>query len=266
MNGTPSVASRLVAARLPGAEKPRRHRFEGGDTAALLRLIAELRSQALTRRGGKTDVACCFEAGRDGFWLHRLLTGHGVSTYMLEPTGILMNRRAKRVPKRIGSTQRICFACVPSGLLAIGRYVAWCVRRRMRKKAPSARTASANSLYMTNSASKTELRRCCSRRASGEGHLCASGSDVAALRTGDRHALLPLLRAELERLRRRLILVLELIREPEQDQAEELEEPKVVDRMIGKIIVLQRIRDIGENFPSCWDSRCAAAPVFWTVG
>jgi hypothetical protein len=171
-----SVAYRLVAARLPGTEKPRRPRFEGGDTAALLRLIAELRSQALTRRGGKTDVACCFEAGRDGFWLHRLLTAHGVSTYMLEPTGILMNRRAKRVPKRIGSTQRICFGCVPSGLLAIGRYVVWCVRRRMRKKAPSARTASTNSLYMINSASKTELSRCCSRRASGEGHLCASGS------------------------------------------------------------------------------------------
>ena len=31
-------------------------------------------------------VVCCFEAGRDGFWLHRLLTVHGVANYVLEPT------------------------------------------------------------------------------------------------------------------------------------------------------------------------------------
>ena len=39
-----AVSSWLVAARLPGAEKVRLHRIEGGDTAALLALIAELRS------------------------------------------------------------------------------------------------------------------------------------------------------------------------------------------------------------------------------
>jgi transposase len=39
--------------------------------------------------------------------------------------------------------------------------------------------------------------------------------DVAALRTGDGRALPPLLRAEFNRLRRRLVLVLELIRELE---------------------------------------------------
>ena len=41
-------------------------------------------------------IVCCFEAGRDGFWLHRLLTAHGVVSYVLEPTSILVNRRARR--------------------------------------------------------------------------------------------------------------------------------------------------------------------------
>ncbi len=68
-----SVTSWLVAARLPGAEKPRLHRIEGGDTAALLALIAELRSRASAKGGRPAKVVCCFEAGRDGFWLHRLL-------------------------------------------------------------------------------------------------------------------------------------------------------------------------------------------------
>src|SRR5712675_2134934 len=91
-----SVSSWLVAARLPGAEKSRLHRIEGGDTAALLGLFAELRSRASAKLAGEADVVCCFEAGRDGFWLHRLLTAHGIAAYVLEPTSILVNRRARR--------------------------------------------------------------------------------------------------------------------------------------------------------------------------
>ena len=68
----------------------------GGNTAALLALIAELRSRASTKRGEAPKVACCFEAGRDGFWLHRVLTAHGIAAYVLEPTSILVNRRARR--------------------------------------------------------------------------------------------------------------------------------------------------------------------------
>src|SRR4030081_256617 len=91
-----SVSSWLVAARLPGAEKSRLHRIEGGDTAAFLGLFAELRSRASAKLAGEADVVCFFEAGRDGFWLHRLLTAHGVAAYVLEPTSILVNRRARR--------------------------------------------------------------------------------------------------------------------------------------------------------------------------
>lgn len=91
-----SVSSWLVAARLPGAEKARLHRVEGGDTAALLALIAELRSRASAKLGEAAEVACCSEAGRDGFWLHRSLTMHGIAVFVLEPTSILVNRHARR--------------------------------------------------------------------------------------------------------------------------------------------------------------------------
>ncbi len=59
-------------------------------------LIDDLRSRALTKLGGPVNVACCFEAGRDGFWLHRVLMAHGIAAYVLEPTSILVNRRARR--------------------------------------------------------------------------------------------------------------------------------------------------------------------------
>ena len=91
-----SSSTWLAAARLPGAATSRLHRIEGGDTTRLLALLSDLGQQASTKLGHAVDVACCFEAGRDGFWLHRLLTAHGVAAYVLEPTSILVNRRARR--------------------------------------------------------------------------------------------------------------------------------------------------------------------------
>ena len=52
-----SVSSWFVAARLPGSEKSRLHRVEGGDTTALLALIRDLRSRAETKRKRCSDRA-----------------------------------------------------------------------------------------------------------------------------------------------------------------------------------------------------------------
>jgi hypothetical protein len=41
-----SASTWLVAARVPGLEKPHLHRIDGGDTAALLALISSLRARA----------------------------------------------------------------------------------------------------------------------------------------------------------------------------------------------------------------------------
>ena len=71
--------------------------------------------------------------------------------------------------------------------------------------------------------------------------------DLAELCTGDGRALPPLLRSELDRLRRRLVLVLELIRDVEAERTEALAATPD-DAMIQKIAALQRIRGIGANF------------------
>ena len=41
-----SASTWLVAARVPGSDKPHLHRIDGGDTAALLALISSLRARA----------------------------------------------------------------------------------------------------------------------------------------------------------------------------------------------------------------------------
>jgi len=71
--------------------------------------------------------------------------------------------------------------------------------------------------------------------------------DMAELRTGDGRALPSLMQAELNRLRRRLVLTLELIREMEAERAE-AQAATIEDTVTRKITALQRIRGIGANF------------------
>ena len=48
-----------------------------------------------------TPVRSCYEAGRDGFWLHRYLTAHGVHNLVVDAASIEQNRRFRR-PKSDG--------------------------------------------------------------------------------------------------------------------------------------------------------------------
>jgi transposase len=41
-------------------------------------------------------VVTCYEAGRDGFWLHRALVSHGAESHVVDPASIEVNRRARR--------------------------------------------------------------------------------------------------------------------------------------------------------------------------
>jgi|SRR5690349_21311389 transposase len=42
-------------------------------------------------------VVSCYEAGRDGFWLHRFLEAHGVTNVIVDSSSIAVQRRRKRV-------------------------------------------------------------------------------------------------------------------------------------------------------------------------
>jgi transposase len=86
----------LVALHSPIADKVSQHRLEGGDTHGLLALIVRKRMQAEARLSQTVRVACCFEAGYDGFWLHRWLWGHGVENRVLDAASLLVDRRARR--------------------------------------------------------------------------------------------------------------------------------------------------------------------------
>lgn len=63
----------------------------------LAQLDAEL-AAAKARFGLAPDapVVSCYEAGRDGFWLHRALTARGITSHVVDSASINENRRARR--------------------------------------------------------------------------------------------------------------------------------------------------------------------------
>ena len=59
--------------------------------------LAEMVAVAKTRLGLPTDAAVtsCYEAGRDGFWIHRYLTTLGLENLVVDSSSIEVNRRAR---------------------------------------------------------------------------------------------------------------------------------------------------------------------------
>jgi transposase len=65
-----------------------------GDVAALGEQIGK--AKAKWELSADTPVVSCYEAGRDGFWLHRQLTELGIDNRVVDAASIEVSRRARR--------------------------------------------------------------------------------------------------------------------------------------------------------------------------
>ena len=74
----------------PG-QKPRERGVAARNQARVLQEIP----QAKKRCGlpESAPVVSCYEAGREGFWLHRLLQAHGLTNSVVDSSSIEVNRR-----------------------------------------------------------------------------------------------------------------------------------------------------------------------------
>ena len=66
-----------------------------GDIAGLLEQIALIRAKWCVP--SEAPVFSCYEAGRDGFWLHRCLLSHGVKNVVVDSSSIKVDQRARRM-------------------------------------------------------------------------------------------------------------------------------------------------------------------------
>jgi transposase len=75
-------------------QKPRLRTIPARNTAALLQEIQKAKARFdLTE---DAPVVSCYEAGRDGFWLHRFLVHHGIDNRVVDSASIEVNRRQRR--------------------------------------------------------------------------------------------------------------------------------------------------------------------------
>ncbi len=75
-------------------QKARRRHVEANDEAKLRQEI-ELAKKRF-HLPATARVLSCYEAGRDGFWLHRRLTEAGIENLVVDSSSIEVNRRARR--------------------------------------------------------------------------------------------------------------------------------------------------------------------------
>ncbi len=83
-----------LAFTVGGGERPRLRTVAAGDLGGLTQEIDRAR-----QRWGvapESRVVSCYEAGRDGFWLHRYLLSRGISNLVVDSSSIEVNRRARR--------------------------------------------------------------------------------------------------------------------------------------------------------------------------
>src|SRR5262249_35217911 len=83
----------LLACTTQAAQKPRFRPIPARDLDRHRQEIAK----AKTRSGlpDEAPVRTCYEAGRDGFWLHRALAGMGIDNVVVDASAIEVNRRGK---------------------------------------------------------------------------------------------------------------------------------------------------------------------------
>jgi transposase len=77
-----------------GTRAPSRYTVDAGDRAAVLACLARAKSRS--GRGAAVRLRSCYEAGRDGFWLHRWLLEQGIENVVVDSASIEVNRRARR--------------------------------------------------------------------------------------------------------------------------------------------------------------------------
>src|SRR5262245_1992655 len=86
----------LVTLHSPDRDRISRHKLEGGDHTGLLRLIEQVRARVAARLGSEPLVVSCYEAGYDGFWLHRLLEAAGITDFVFDAASIAVEQRSRR--------------------------------------------------------------------------------------------------------------------------------------------------------------------------
>jgi transposase len=224
-------------------QKPLRRKIGSRDQEALLREIewakAKLGLEAEAR------VVSCYEAGRDGFWLHRFLLGQGVESLVVDSASIEVNRK-----KRRAKTDRVDLVAL---LDLLGRHLAgsakpvWSVVH-----VPSVEDEDRRHLHRELKLAKKDRTRVSHRM---KGLLANHGqtldlrgdlsSQLGAMRQWDGSALPPGLRGRLERYLEEYRYFTKRIQDLEAERRRILREEQ--SPVLDQVLQLYSLKAVGIN-------------------
>ena len=226
-------------------QRPRERTIDAGDWPALQ---AEIR--LAKKRFGLPQTArvlSCYEAGRDGFWLHRYLLARGVENLVVDASSIEVPRRAKRA-----KTDRLDLGKLLTMLIRFdcGEKKVWSVVH-----VPSLEAEDKRHLHRELATLKTDRTRHINRI---EGLLVGQGVRIPvkadflerleSIRLWNGSPLPAGLRSRLEREYACLQFVAQQIKELEAERKELIRTS--TDPSVEKVRQLLRLRGIGDN--SAW--------------
>jgi len=239
----------LVAAQGP-AGNVSRYQLPGCDANALLELIERIRARVKRETGRPVEMVSCYEAGYDGFWLHRFLVARGVRNCVIDPASLQVDRRARRAKTDRIDAERM--------LRALIRYLRGEPDACSVVRVPSVEEEDAKRLHRERHRLVAERVQHVNRIKS----LCALQGiydyqplrpdrmeRLDHLRTGNGQALPVRLKAEIERELERLQLVLEMIVSLEAERnAITKDKAPTAHLHADKIRKLVRLKAIGPEF------------------
>ena len=240
-----SASKWKVGTTVGQGQKPREKKIDAGDLSGLLEEIA----RAKERFGlpAEARVVSCYEAGRDGFWIHRWLDAQGIESVVIDPASVQVDRRKKRA-----KTDRLDLGMLVRCLIRWfeGEPKVWSV-----VQVPSVKDEDDRQLHRELHALRGEQTRHTNRIKSlliSQGvKIPAKAGFVGLLRScrvWDSSPLPEQLVCRLEREYRRLEIVREQILQLEKQRREALR--KSQDDKVEKVRQLMRLRGIAYN--SSW--------------
>ena len=246
-----SKKSWIIAVNTPLSDKISRYTLKPCDWKGLLQLMARIQTRVARELAKRVEVVSCYEAGYDGFWLHRLLDARGVLNYVIDPTSLQVDRRARR-----NKTDGVDVAQLLRSLMAYlrGEPKVWSVVR-----VPSIAEEDDRRLHRERSRLLNERNQHVNRI---KGLLAIQGiydfepmhrdriRRLERLRTADGQKLPSRLKAEIVRELQRLELVLGMIKtiEAERDAIAVSVKSNSEHTNAKKIQELVKIRSIGPEF------------------
>ena len=188
-----------------------------------------------------TRVVSCYEAGRDGFWLHRALVAAGVESLVVDSSSIEVNRRARRA-----KTDRLDLGKLVTMLIRYhsGETKVWSV-----VQVPEVKDEDQRQLHRELADLKTERTRETNRIKGlliGQGiSLATRGQakiDLDAVRLWDQSPLPEGIRGRIQRAQERVEFLSRQIRELETQRDQKLENLTCVGtKRVRQLMVLKGI-------------------------